>query len=32
MEIVGIIGFFVVVVIVFVLYKMGYRGRGGDLI
>jgi len=29
MEIVGIIGFFVVVVIVFVLYRMGYRG-GGD--
>jgi len=26
----GIFGVFVVVVIVFVLYSMGYRGRGGD--
>tara|TARA_B100000586_G_scaffold251427_1_gene210609 strand:+ start:290 stop:418 length:129 start_codon:yes stop_codon:yes gene_type:complete len=28
--VVGIIGFFVVVIIGFVLYRMGYRGRGGD--
>ena len=26
----GIIGFFLVVIIGVVLYKMGYRGRGGD--
>ena len=26
----GIFGFFVVVVIGFVLYSMGYRGQGGD--
>ena len=27
---VGIFGFFVVVVIGFFLYSMGYRGQGGD--
>jgi ABC-type anion transport system duplicated permease subunit len=27
---VGIIGFFVVVVIGFILYSMGYRGSAGD--
>lgn len=28
--VVGIIGSFVVVIIAFVLYRMGYKGRGGD--